>query len=58
MNVEYETLMKNQTWDLVLYPKARNVIRNKLIYKVKYNSSKEIEKFKASMVAKGFTQKI
>ena len=29
MRVEYETLMKNKTWDLVLYPNEKNVIENK-----------------------------
>jgi len=57
MNVEYEALMKNQTWDLVSYPNERNVIGNKWIYKFKYNSYGEIEKYKARLVAKGFSQK-
>ena len=37
MNVKYEALMKNQTWDLVPYPNKRNVIGNQWIYKVKYD---------------------
>jgi len=57
MNMEYEDLMKNQTWDLVPYPNEHNVIGNKWIYKVKYNSVREIEKYKARLIAKGFTQK-
>lgn len=56
MNVKYEALMKNQTQDLVLYPNDRNVIGNKWIYKVKYNSVGEIGKYKARLVAKGFAQ--
>lgn len=31
MKVEYEALMKNQTWDLVPYPNERNVLGNKWI---------------------------
>jgi len=57
MNVEYKNLMKNQIWDLVLYPNEHNVIGNKWIYKFKYNSIDEIEKYKARLVAKGFAQK-
>jgi len=57
MNVEYEVLLKNQTWDLVPYPNERNVIGNKWIYKVKYNLVGEIEKYKTRLVAKGFAKK-
>ena len=47
MKVEYEALMKNKTWDLVPYPNEKNVIGNKWIYKVKFNSVGDIEKYKA-----------
>ena len=57
MKVEYEALMKNETWDLVPYPNEKNVIGNKWIYKVKFNSVGDIEKYKARLVAKGFAQK-
>jgi len=54
MKVEYDALTKNETWDLVSYPNKRNMIGNKWIYKFKYNLVGEIEKYKASLVAKGF----
>ena len=54
MKVEYEQLMKDETWDLVSYPNKRNVIGNQWIYKVKYNSVRDIEKYKARLVAKIF----
>ena len=54
MKVEYEALMKNETWDLVPYPNEKNVIGNKWIYKVKFNSVGDIEKYKVRLVAKGF----
>ena len=57
MKVEYEALMKNKTWDLVPYPDEKNVIGNKWIYKVKFNSVGDIEKYKARLVAKGFAKK-
>ena len=57
MKVEYEALMKNKTWDLVPYLNEKNVIGNKWIYKVKFNSIGDIEKYKARLVAKGFAQK-
>lgn len=57
MKVEYEALMKNETWDLVPYPNEKNVIGNKWIYKVKFNSIEDIEKYKARLMAKDFAQK-
>jgi len=42
MKVKYEVLMKNETWDLVPYPNEKNVIGNKCIYKVKFNSIENI----------------
>ena len=55
MKVEYEALMKNKTWDLVPYPNEKNVIGNNWIYKVKFNSIGDIEKYKSRLVAKGFS---
>jgi len=57
MKVKYEVLMKNKTWDLVPYPNEKNVIGNKWIYKVKFNSIGDINKYKARLVAKGLAQK-
>jgi len=57
MKVEYDALIKNQTWNLVPYPNECNMIGNKWVYKVKYNSIREIEKYKARLVAKYFSQK-
>jgi len=57
MKVKYEALMKNQTWDLVPYPNEQNMIGNKWIYKVKYNSIEKIKKYKSRLVSKGFAYK-
>ena len=57
MKVEYEALMKNETWNSVPYPNERNMIGNMWIYKVKYNSIRDIKKYKARLVAKGFAHK-
>jgi len=57
MKLEYEAIMKNGTWDLVPNSSSKNVIENKWVYKIKYNSEGEIEKYKTMLVAKGFAQK-
>ncbi|KAL9261973.1 Retrovirus-related Pol polyprotein from transposon TNT 1-94-like protein [Drosera capensis] len=53
MNEEMESLHRNQTWDLVKLPKG-----NKTVYKKKEGiPGVEDERFKACLVAKGFSQK-
>ncbi|KAJ0528553.1 putative RNA-directed DNA polymerase [Helianthus annuus] len=57
MNKEMEALFRNNTWTLVDLPPSRKPIGCKWVYKVKYKSSGEIERFKARLVAKGFNQR-
>ncbi|KAJ0824197.1 putative RNA-directed DNA polymerase [Helianthus annuus] len=57
MNKEMEALFRNNTWTLVDLPSGRKPIGCKWVYKVKYKSSGEVERFKARLVAKGFNQR-
>nr|GEU99413.1 ribonuclease H-like domain-containing protein [Tanacetum cinerariifolium] len=57
MNQKMNALLRNGTWDVVELPKDRNDIGSKWIYKIKYQSSGEIDRFKARLVAQGFSQK-
>ena len=53
-----ESLQKNQTWDLVEQPKGRQVVGCKWIFKKKYGSStEEVVRYRACLVAKGYSQK-
>ena len=54
MEVEYNSIMKNHTWDLVDCPAKRKVIGTKWVYKAKYKSDGSLEKYKARLVAQGF----
>jgi len=54
MESEYNSIMKNKTWDLVDRPTKRKVIDTKWVYKVKYKSDGNLEKYKARLVAQGF----
>jgi hypothetical protein len=56
MTEEYSSLIKNHTWDLVSLPKGRKLVRCKWIYKTKYAADGSVDKHKAHLVAKGFSQ--
>ncbi|GKB57279.1 ribonuclease H-like domain-containing protein, partial [Tanacetum coccineum] len=47
----------NGNWDLVYLPKGRKAIGSKWIYKIKFRSSGEIDRYKARLVAQGFGKK-
>jgi hypothetical protein len=53
---EMESLYKNETWDLVKLPSARNPIGSKWVFKKKMNAAGQDEKFKARLVEKGYSQ--
>ncbi|KAG6613804.1 Retrovirus-related Pol polyprotein from transposon TNT 1-94 [Phytophthora cinnamomi] len=54
---EYDSLLKNKTWEVVPLPKGRKAIGNRWVFRVKENQAGEVERFKARLVAKGFSQK-
>lgn len=54
MKEEYDSLLKNETWELVERPLGEKIVDNKWVYKVK--SEQENKRFKARLVARGFTQ--
>ena len=53
---EYESLVDNHTWDLVPPPDDKNIIGSKWVFKVKRNADGTVQKFKARLVAQGYTQ--
>ena len=56
MDDEYHSLMANDTWDLVPLPKGRKLVRCKWVYITKYASARSVERLKARLVSKGFSQ--
>jgi hypothetical protein len=57
MMEEYQSIMKNDVWDIVPRPKRKFVVTSKWIYKIKHTADDSIEKYKARFVARGFSQK-
>lgn len=57
MKSEYDALVKNNVWELVDRPVGKNVIKCKWVYKTKYDASGNFDRFKARLVARGFTQR-
>jgi len=57
MNEEYNSIMKNDTWELTKLPKNKVPIGCKWLYKSKFNVDGSIDKYKARLVVKGHSQK-
>ena len=53
---ELDSLKKSGTWELVRRPPDANVIDSKWVLRIKKNAAGEIDKYKARLVARGFTQ--
>lgn len=53
---EYKALEKNGTWTIVELPKDKRPIGCRWVYKVKYKVDGTIERYKARLVAQGYTQ--
>ncbi|GJV67031.1 retrovirus-related pol polyprotein from transposon RE1 [Tanacetum coccineum] len=56
MNEEIQVLQQNKTWKLVPRSCSKNIVGLKWVFHVKYNSDGTIERYKARLVAQGYTQ--
>jgi hypothetical protein len=56
MQEEYNSLLENQTWDLVPLPSGRKLVRCRWVYRTKSATDGQISRYKARLVAKGFQQ--
>ncbi|CAH9145017.1 unnamed protein product [Cuscuta epithymum] len=56
MQKEITALEENQTWILVNLPAGKRIVDSKWVYKIKYKPNGEVERYKARLVARGFTQ--
>lgn len=56
MQEEYNSLIQNNTWELVERPPNVKTVDNKWVYKIKSGNEIVPKRFKARLVARGFTQ--
>ena len=56
MDEEMESLVRNQTWDLVELLAGKRALENKCIYSLKEERG-DTKQYKARLVIKGFAQK-
>ncbi|GJX61819.1 ribonuclease H-like domain-containing protein [Tanacetum coccineum] len=57
MNSKMDDLLRNDTWEIVDLPKDKKAIGSKWIFKIKYKSSGETDRYKARLVAQEFGKK-
>lgn len=57
MEVEIKDLQDNHTWYIIKIPEGKRLMGCNWMFKIKYKSTGEAERFKARLVAKGYNQK-
>jgi hypothetical protein len=57
MTEEYQSIIKNDVWEIVPRPKSKDMVSSKWLFKIKHATEGSIEKYKARFSAWGFSQK-
>ena len=57
MQDEMKSLHDNHTYELVDLPKGKRILKNKWVYRIKYEENNTQPRYKARLVVKGFGQK-
>jgi hypothetical protein len=56
MQEEYNSLLENQTWDLVPFPSGMKIVICRWVYRTKSTADGQISRYKARIFSKGFQQ--
>jgi len=56
MDKEMNAQVSRKTWDLVSPPKRAVVVSYRWVYTLKYRSDGSVDRYKARLVVKGYTQ--
>ena len=54
---EYQSIIKNDVWEIVPRAKSKDVVSSKWLFKIKHVVDGSIEKYKARFVARGFLKR-
>jgi hypothetical protein len=54
---EYQSIIKDDVWEIVPRPKRKDVVSSKWLYKIKHVDDGSIEKYKEMFFARIFYQK-
>ena len=54
---EYQSLLENETWELMKLPSGRKPVGCRWVFKSKCGKDGKIERYKTQLVAKGYTQR-
>ena len=54
---EYQSILKNDVWEIIPRPKDKSVVSSKWIFKTKHSTYGSIEKYKERFIAHMFSQK-
>jgi hypothetical protein len=57
MTEEYQSIIKNDVWEIVPRPNNKYVVSSRWLFKIKHAANGSIEKYKTRFVARGFSQK-
>ena len=52
---EYDSIIRNNVWEIVPRPVGKSVVGSRWIYKVKQATEWSVEKYKARFVSRGFS---
>jgi hypothetical protein len=56
MQEEYNSLLENQTWNMVPLPYGRKIFICRWVYRTKSETNGHISRYKSMLVSKGFQQ--
>ncbi|CAI7907340.1 unnamed protein product [Closterium sp. NIES-54] len=56
-DAEYQSLLENGTWDLVVLPEGKKAVPCKCVLRIKTDDKGQVTIYKSRLVAKGFMQK-
>jgi hypothetical protein len=57
MTEEYQSIIKNDVWEIVPRPKSKDMVSSKWLFKIKHIVDGSIEKYKARFFTHGYSQK-